>query len=518
MAWSQSVALERIAKHRQSAPEGDMRVADFSDYMRTRRQIVEASAALGGGRTERAWFVPQNRAVTTHGVHVYANLLDYNAALMEAGRETEASHARALQLLHLHYSACDHLLAAFEIERVDFHGSRLHAVVLTPEGASNEGERIDKAIAFAAAFREMVALAGRRYGGELATAVRVGIDSGPAVAVNSGRRSEPEPLFIGSPANHAAKLAAGEEPGIYLTPRAAQARSGLPTLYPSRIAEEVERGMLGQGAVGATSRFRGRFDQAYAGFVADQDALLKASGGVRPAVFNFHYREPPLRTIDFKDHPPSNTIRISLASLFADIDGFTAYVDDAMQTGQVARAVANLHVLRAEMAAVLQADFKGRKIRFIGDCLHGVLAVGSAREVDPRETIREAVLAAGGIRSSFDLCKRVLSGIESLGIAIGVEYGTTPIGRLGVRGEASIRCSSSKATCVSEEMQSSCGGTETAIGERAYREGGVMVQQLFGSGRMARNLTYAAAQGLLQGVAAPAVVHGHEPLRAHARL
>lgn len=518
MAWSQSVAADRIAKHRQSAPEGDMSVFEFSDYMRSRRAIVEAASSLGAGGGERAWFVPQNRAVTTHGVHIYANLLDYNAALIEAGLETEASHARALQLLHLHYSACDHLLAAFEIERVDFHGARLHAVVLTPEGSAKEGERIEKAIAFAAAFREMVAQAGRRYGADLATAVRVGIDSGPAVAVNSGRRSEPEPLFIGSPANHAAKLAVGEEAGIYLTPRAARARSGLPVQHPDRITEELEQRMLGQEPGSQHAGFRRRFDEATAAFVIDQDALLKAHGGVRPAIFNFRYREPPLRTIDFKDHPPSNTIRIPLASLFADIDGFTAYVDQAMVTGQIPRAVTNLHVLRAEMAAVLQTDFKGRKIRFIGDCLHGVLAMGGSREIDPRETVQTAVLTAGGIRSSFDLCKHVLGDVECLGIGIGIEYGATPIGRLGVRGQDSIRCSSSKATCVSEEMQSFCSGVETAIGERAYREGGVMVQQLFGSGRTARNLTYAAAKGILQGVAAPAVVRGHEPLQAHARL
>jgi class 3 adenylate cyclase len=515
MSWSHTAAAERIARHRQTAPEADITVSDFTDYMRSRRSVRDAVRASGAAPSEPLWFVPRNRAVTTHGVHIYANLLDYNAALTEAGRETEASHERALQLLHLHYSACEQLLAAFGIERVDFHGSRLHAVALTPEGADNEGERIEKAIAFAAAFREMVLQGGRRYGADLQTAVRVGIDSGPAVAVNSGRRSEPEPLFIGSPANHAAKAAAGDEPGIYLTPRTQAKRTGLAVLSQTRIADAVERQILSDSPSGIRSRYRQPFEDALSRFVEDQDALVKAHGGVRPAVFSFHYREPPLKTIRFQDHPPSNTIRLPLASLFADIDGFTAYVDDAIASGGVARAVANLHVLRAEMADVLQADFGGRKVRFIGDCLHGVLAVGSSREVDARQTVRRATLAAAGIRSSFDLCKQLLPSIDRLGIAIGIEFGPTPICRLGLRGEASIRCSSSKATCVSEERQSDCTGRETGIGERAYQEGGAMVQKIFGVQRTVPNLTYASAIALLEGLPSSAAAAGHEPLQAH---
>ncbi|WEK58850.1 MAG: adenylate/guanylate cyclase domain-containing protein [Candidatus Brevundimonas phytovorans] len=517
MTWSHNAAAERIERHRQNAPETDIKVSEFAEYMRSRRTLVETARAADAATSEPLWFVPRNRAVTTHGAHIYANLLEYNTVLMEAGRETEASHERALQLLHLHYSACEHLLAAFDIERVDFHGSRLHAVVLTPEGRDREAERINKAIAFAAAFREMVAEGGRRYD-DLQTSVRIGIDSGPAVAVNSGRRSEPEPLFIGSPANHAAKLAAGDVPGIYLTPRAQAVRTGVAPLAASRISEEVERNIL-RGASGqAPSPFRRSFEDARSRFIEDQDALVKANGGVRPAVFNFHYREPPLRSIRFQDHPPSNTIRLELASLFADIDGFTAYVDNAIATGGIARAVANLHVLRAEMADVLQLDFGGRKVRFIGDCLHGVLAVGTAREVDARETVRRATMAAAGIRSSFDLCKKSLTGIETLGIAIGIEYGPTPICRLGLRGEASIRCSSSKATCVSEARQGDCNGTETAIGDRAYREGGAMVQKLFGPEHTIRNLTYPSAVALLQGLPPGPSIHVQEPLQAHLSL
>ena len=39
--------------------------------------------------------------------------------------------------------------------------------------------------------------------------MRVGIDSGIALTVNNGRNGHREPLFLGDPANHAAKIASG---------------------------------------------------------------------------------------------------------------------------------------------------------------------------------------------------------------------------------------------------------------------------------------------------------------------
>jgi hypothetical protein len=48
--------------------------------------------------------------------------------------------------------------------------------------------------------------------------VRIGVDTGLALAVNNGRNGNREPLFLGSPANHAAKLASNwKAEGIFLT-------------------------------------------------------------------------------------------------------------------------------------------------------------------------------------------------------------------------------------------------------------------------------------------------------------
>lgn len=525
MAWDRDRALARIQRFKESVPQGNIVVEDFSRYLNERR-VMKASGIVTDEKMA-ILRVPRNRAITTHGAHIYGNLIDFNSVLEDAGRETEASHARALEFLHVHYSACDALIDEFEIQRVDFHGSRLHAVVLTPEGQHNEPERVRKAISFAAAFREMVTRLGVDFP-EFETRVRIGIDSGPAVAIDSGKRDEPDPLFIGSPANHAAKLADGEDEGIFISPRVQGVRDQSAPLTFSALAKSVEARFLHEqvDVRGKTLDADTRLAKAYRGF---QTAMSQrgSTALASDAAFHFHYKQPPLKDIVFAEHPPSNAIRMPLASIFADIDGFTAYVDNAILSGDVAQAVANLHVLRAEMAAVLREDFGGRKVRFIGDCVHGLLAEGNARETNASDTICASVKAAGGIRSSFDLCKAALPGIAELGLAIGIDFGPTPICRIGLRGAASVRSASSRATCVSENEQRRCDGAETALGEKAYAAAPAAVRQIFGTERVISNMDYNASEMLLGTMVSPYVAtlaaepmraHAPEPMRAHSKL
>jgi hypothetical protein len=202
-------------------------------------------------------------------------------------------------------------------------------------------------------------------------------------------------------------------------------------------------------------------------------------------------------------------------------------VDYAIQTGNVAEAVANLHVLRAEMAAVLREDFGGRKVRFVGDCVHGLVAEGNSRETNAMDSIRASVNAAGGIRSSFDLCKMALPGIAGLGLAIGIDFGPTPICRIGAS-----RCGQ-RQDCDKPrhlrfgERTAPVHRTETAIGEKAYAVAPAVVRQIFGSERVISNMDYDASAMLLGTMASPYVssvqaepmrAHAPEPMRAHAKL
>lgn len=88
MSWDKNRAWARIQKFKDSVPQGNIVVEDFARYL-TEKRVMKASGVLVDDRAA-ILNVPRNRAITTHGAHVYANLMDFNAVLEEAGRETEA--------------------------------------------------------------------------------------------------------------------------------------------------------------------------------------------------------------------------------------------------------------------------------------------------------------------------------------------------------------------------------------------------------------------------------------------
>jgi class 3 adenylate cyclase len=145
------------------------------------------------------------------------------------------------------------------------------------------------------------------------------------------------------------------------------------------------------------------------------------------------------------------------------------------------------------MDAVLHEDFSGRKVRFIGDCIHGLLAEGTAQTTDDKETISTMTLCAGGMRSSFDLALERLENqgvdVSNLGLQVGFEYGPMTATRLGMKGGL-VRCSVSRGVLAAELEQGGCRGTETAIGPLAYQLASDAVRTLFGSARKRADLDY----------------------------
>lgn len=506
MSWSRQKSLARIRHFKGTVPQGLVNVRTFSttDMVRRRSEIASLHAK-GGAREDLIFSVQPSEAVIVEGVHVYVQLLDFATVMLDQERETEASHARALSMLHLHYSGCDRVAEEYEAQRVDYHGARMHAVIVSPAGPDKAKERAVRALEFADALKRTIEETSRSVGGGLyRTRVRIGMDAGTAVAVNSGRSNEPEPLFLGNPANYAAKLAEGDVEGIYPSD---QVRRDLGVgAVGGLVNERMHSFSYGAVPILGLSGSSRASDEAVARFAEAVEKGMAVKEGSLPA-FTFHRHTPPLRTIDFKELSPSNSVRMELTSIFADIAGFTNYVNDCIRTGRVAEMVANLHVIRNELAATLKEDFSGRKVRFIGDCVHGLLAEGTRDNTEASATVTAAVEAAAGMRSSFELCQDELPNVSELGLAIGIEYGTTPITRLGIRGDKSVRCSVSKAISASEALQSTCEGDETALGPRALNSAPAGIKRLFVDDGKAHGLDYDAVTAHL---AAPLVVKSGE--------
>jgi class 3 adenylate cyclase len=476
-------------------------VSRIDDLIQQRQHIIvegigERMRFLSESRTtplaarEALVSIPRDRAVLVNGVHVYARLSNYDDFRLESGTETEASHKRALAFLHLLYGAMDRVVQDFGAQRVDYHGARLHCVVVDP--IDNEPARVLKAIVLAQALQGLVRLASQqiiRF--DYDPRLKVGIDSGKCVAINDGKGCEEEPLFLGSAANYAAKLADGDGDGVFLSNRVRDLVGFAPILggleaersFPLRSTDLID--------------FRTR---AYVGgyelppsLTGDQDQLSRllaqwrgeiAGQAVGPDAFQFHMHSPPLKSIKYDELSPSNSIRMPVASIFADLDGYTAYIDRCMQSGRAAEAVRALHVLRGEFHNVLRADFESRKVRYVGDCIHGLLAFGTLSVVDLPHTTREAVKCAAGLQGSFEIVQQRLGGIDDLGLATGIELGPTPVSRIGIRGDRSVRVASSTATIQSQCEQERIEGSGIALGPEARRHLSLSAQRHFQNGVM----------------------------------
>jgi class 3 adenylate cyclase len=428
--------------------------------------------------------LPRNLAYRIDGVHLYADILNLVDLLHVTDIEGETCHRRTLRFLNLHYRAVHRILQRVDAIFVDFHNQRLHAVITKPY--ESESERVRRAVAIGQLIIDVLSRTGEDAD-HPAAKVRVGIDSGLALAVNNGRRGHREPLFLGEPANRAAKRAGGgRSAGIFLTSEA-RALIGL------RKTENEDTTPLTTQEVNVCKQ-NALLETTPEEIVKEwEDDLRKNPIGS----FQFTSHTPPFATLDIEELSVKNSRRQDAVTVYADLDGFTSYVARNITTDTASKhVVRTLHVLRSELDAVLHVDFAGRKVRFVGDCVHGLEVEGTAQTTDQQETISNMVLCAGALRSSFGLALTKLkdkgTDATSLGLAIGFEYGPMNATRLGMKGEL-VRCSVSRGVLTAEVEQKRCTGNETAIGSVAYQKGTDAVRAVFGPGRKRSNLSYAIA-------------------------
>lgn len=460
--WNHERAKARIAK-----AIDQVREVEVLDY--TRDTSLES--------------IPTNRAYKMDAVHLYADIKNLDEILNSTEIEGERCHQRALRFLNQHYRAVHRILTRCDARRVDFHNQRLHSVVAKPYNSEADAERkrLQRAVAIGQLIIDVLEETSDDDEQIPAAKVRIGVDSGKALAVNNGRRGGREPLFLGDPANIAAKFSAGAGTGIFLTANAREVLGLKKVDKPKQTALTISEIKECQDA---------------AALEVTKDTVVKEwredMKNNPIGAFQFSGHTPPMRNLDIESLTPRNSRRQDQLSIYADIDGFTKYVAGNFDNNPQ-DVVRTLHVLRSELDCVLSADFEGRRIRFIGDCLHGVMCEGTAQTTKVQESISDVTLCAGALRSSFELAMEELSkeGCEtgSLGLAIGFEFGPIAISRLGMQG-SKVRCSVSRSVLASEREQMRCTGSQTAIGATAYAKATKAVRNVFGDQRIAGNLDY----------------------------
>ena len=133
---------------------------------------------------------------------------------------------------------------------------------------------------------------------------------------------------------------------------------------------------------------------------------------------------------------PRNNKRVLAASVFGDVVGFTARVDQALTLDDYRELIRDFHMIRKEMREVVVTDFGAVRIQYQGDRIQGLLHLP---EDDTNAIARGAVDIGVGLQSSMEY---VLNDhLESpLHLAVGIDMGTTLVSNLGIRGRRDVIC------------------------------------------------------------------------------
>jgi class 3 adenylate cyclase len=357
---------------------------------------------------------------------VYPEIANLSTLVNEM--EDKAARQRIVQAVHLYQREIARIADAVGAKRIHFQGARAHLLIYRP--IRNAGKLATKAVLLQMIVDRYGVIFNQAFDDLPDTRVRSGSDLGDAIGTRNGTSGDRELLFVGAPANHAAKL----------LPDGVDRRTtqGVAEELTDDVGEFVE-------ADGTTFKIRRPT-------VAELEDLLDAHG-IEWSVDDAQERLdadleqfPASKAglfgttdrIDFDTLSFTNSKLVEAATVYGDVSGFTKYIDGLASDDDRREALRAFHAIRKEMARVVKDDYRGTRVQFQGDRVQGVFNVPTD---DTEGFCSEAVNAAIGLQSSFEqVLKKELPQIASLGFAVGVSQGTTLAARLGERAHRDRVC------------------------------------------------------------------------------
>jgi class 3 adenylate cyclase len=405
------------------------------------------------------------------GAHVYVEISNFST-LASAATATNDDLKRLVQGIHIYQREVARIVEGVELfdgVRVHFQGARLHALFYRP--IDKAGKIAARAVLLQLVIRDFVKNvfnpAFPKLGDFLTSAAA---DIGDTIGTQNGVEGDRELLFLGGPANRAAKTL-GRVGTNRITKNVYDA---LPADLQASCFAIGDSSVYGIASVPQS----------------DLDALCKTHGIV------WDREDSGQRIEDDKKQFPLSGIaiesaealidlellsirknkRILAASLFADLTGFTAYIEQADSAEKQKNALRVLHAVRKEFSRVLTSDFDGVRIQYQGDRVQAIFHMPEGSE---EVVARKAVEAASGIQSSMETTlKRWLPEANDLAVAIGVDMGLTLVSRLGTRGARDPICLGG-AVQAGARIEEAVSGQEIGIGSAVYVKLVKELQELF---------------------------------------
>jgi len=369
------------------------------------------------------------------GAHVYLQVANF-ATLASRSTDDALEVKRMIQAVHVYQREVSRIVERSDLfngVRVHFQGAKLHALFYRP--IDDDEELASRAVLLQLVLRDFVSSVFNPAFSDVDDfRVAGGCDLGDVIGTQNGVRGDRELLFVGAPANYAAKII-GPSGSLRLT---VSVHDMLPDDLRD-LASEVE------GSDGEVYHLGGLTQQRLDDLCSEYGIAWdreESRERVDEDLDNY-----PLEDISFGDADAlididalgiSYSKRVLAVSIFADVSGFTAYVDGAQTDARKREALRVFHALRKEFAQVLTNDFNGVRVQFQGDRIQAIFHLPKG---DEPAIARKVLKAAVGVQSSMEKSlKDCLPEAKPLSVAIGVDMGATLVSKLGPRGARDRIC------------------------------------------------------------------------------
>lgn len=429
-------------------------------------------------------------AVETDSVHIYLDLVGFQAVVAEA-REDKYRQKRALRALNVLHKMYDELNGLrTDAAIIQYQSHRVHGLVFKPY--DDEAKRAINSVAAAIDFLSFVPIFNEVFGEELGHTMTgaVGMAAGKTYIINIGRKGNRELLSLGGPASRGAKNTHGQNQ-ITVCERIYQLLPvDLKNLFQAK--HHCERDVF--IATGLTWEIKPDLQkQDFPEF--SREKILRKTLEYKDAInLDDIDISGANEKIDFDGLSDITVKRMDSLSMYADLDGFTSYMDGLKTPGDAKEMVRLFHGIRSELEQVMTCDYAdGLKVQQRGDCLLGNFHTPSSiGDASKRSDL--AVEAAVALASSMTLLNEYFKKPKRFDLQIGVSSGSAFFARVGKRGDRTA-VTIGRSIDLAEALQQSSEKNEIRICEKTYNRlpSGVLKEQFKvtsdGSSYLARNLS-----------------------------
>lgn len=446
MAWNEKRSKERVSAN------------DFSDLDLNVQDLARAMDFTNLGKKD------VRRA---KGVHLYVDVPNFHRAVEDAGNDLQKQRklVRASSVLR---RIQGELMALDDVGDIQRQTVRAHGLVFRPydrDDASKNGDRAKLAVTHA--------ITQNTYIHEVFNGVfsdvrdfssAVGLSSGTSYLANVGKTGKRELISLGTCANLAAKIIGGKDT-ITIT-------SEMYDVLPDFLQEHFVKHDEVAGV--QTYRATGLRWSQYPELAKKLGVTWKAETWRKKT--EEHRDDLPLSEIEISEATvlidvsklsERNCKRTEAVAFYADLDGFTRYVQEAETDEKVVSLIRQFHMIRSEFHSVVETDYDGLVLQHRGDCILGILHLPCGQSAHA-DRCQDAVDLAIGLQSSMEhVLNEHLTDRKEIHVAVGLDVGKVIVTRLGKKGERITICFGPEVT-EAERLQYISSAKQVRISAEVY--------------------------------------------------